>query len=146
MTSLPPHDPIGDLNQVLSEVINEVSGVKQARRVVPETHALHAELDQLFEDLRKWAELLIERDEALGVSPLSVMPSVAGRTPANLWPRGADDDEVRRVIGAHLDRLQEHVAAALAEQESDESRAPLAQMKSALLAHRRVLSGAVDPA
>ena len=70
MTSLPPLDPIGVLNQMLSEFIDEVAGVKQARRAVPETHALHAELDQLFEDLRTWAASL-KRDEALGVSPLS---------------------------------------------------------------------------
>lgn len=139
MSSIPRHDPIAALNQVLNEVIDEVGAVKQAHRTVPETHALHAELDQLFEDLRRWAQLLLERDEALGVSPLSVMPSVAGRTPKNLWPHGADDDEVRRVIGAHLDRLAEHVAVALSEQESEESRTPLAEMNGALLAHKRAL-------
>jgi hypothetical protein len=146
MSSVPRHDPIAALNQVLSEVIDEVSGVKQARRAVPETHALHAELDRLFEDLRRWAQLLVERDEALGVSPLSVMPSVAGRTPTNLWPHGADDEEVRRVIGAHLDRLEEHVVAALADQEAEESRAPLAEMQRGLLVSKQALAGSVDPA
>jgi hypothetical protein len=144
MSSSPGHDPIAALNQVLSEVVDEVGGLKQARRAVPETHALHAELDRLFEGLRRWAQLLIERDEALGVSPLSVMPSVAGRTPTNLWPNGADDEQVRRVIGAHLDRLAEHVAAALADQENEESRAPLAEMQRDLILHQRALKESVD--
>lgn len=140
MSSIPRHDPIAALNQVLSEVIDEVTGVKQARRAIPDTHPLHLELDQLFADLRRWAELLIERDQALGVSPLSVMPSVAGRTPTNLWPHGADDEEVRLVIGAHLDRLIEHVTAALAEQDNEESRTSLAEINGALLAHKRALN------
>jgi hypothetical protein len=146
MSSVPTHDPIAALNQVLSEVIDEVSGVKQARRAVPETRSLHAELDRLFEDLRSWAQLLVERDEAMGISPLSVMPSVAGRTPTNLWPHGADDEDVRRVISSHLDRLEEHVAAALADQETEESRAPLAEIQRGLLLNKQALAGSVGPA
>ena len=126
-------DPTAALNQVLSEV-------KQAHRKVPETHALHAELDQLFADLRTWALLLVEQDEALGVAPLARMTSVAGRTPVNLWPGVATDAEVRRIVGEHLDRLEEHVAAALAQQEDDGSRAALADVERGLLAHRRALS------
>jgi hypothetical protein len=145
MSSVPTRDPIAALNQVLSEVIDEVSRVKQARRTVPETHTLHAELDQLFEDLRRWAQLLVERDEALGVSPLSVMPSVTGRTPTNLWPHGADDEEVRRVIGSHLDRLGEHVAAALADQETEQSRAALLELQRGLFVNRQALAGISDP-
>jgi hypothetical protein len=145
MSSIPRHDPIAALNQVLSEVIDEVGGVKQARRTIPERHALHAELDQLLEDLKRWAQQLLELDETLGVSPLSVMPSVAGRKPTNLWPHGADDEEVRRVIHAHLDRLTEHVAAAEAEQETEESRALLTYMTGALLAHKEALNRAIDP-
>lgn len=144
MSSIPRHDPIAALNQVLSEVIDEVGGVKQARRTVPERHALHAEIDQLLEDLKSWARQLIELDEALGVSPLSLMPSVAGRKPTNLWPHGAGDEEVRQVIHAHLDRLAEHVAAAEAEQETEESRALLAYMTGALLAHKVALDRAID--
>jgi DNA-binding ferritin-like protein len=111
----PPDDPAVSLNQVLSEVIDVVLDVKQAHRKVPETHALHAELDQLFDDVRAWARLLVDQDEALGVSPLSSMPSLAGQTPPNLWPRTASDAEVRRVVGELLDRLGQHVATARAE-------------------------------
>ena len=136
----PPHDPNAALNQVLSEVIDVVQDVKQAHRKVPGTHALHAELDQLFRDLGAWAQLLVARDEALGVSPLASMTSVAGRKPTNLWPGAASDDEVRRIVGEHLDRLEQHVAAALADQEDDGSRAALADVERGLLAHRRALS------
>jgi hypothetical protein len=145
MSSIPRHDPIAALNEVLSEVIDEVSGVKQARRNVAEGNALHAELDQLFDDLREWAQQLIKLDETLGVSPLSAMPSVAGRKPTNLWPHGATDEEVRRVMHTHLDRLAEHVATAEAEQETEESRVLLAHMNGALIAHREALDRAIDP-
>jgi DNA-binding ferritin-like protein len=136
----PPHDPTAALNQVLSEVIDVVQDVKQAHRKVPETHALHAQLDQLFDDLRKWAGLLMDQDEALGVSPMASMTTVAGRKPLNLWPGAATDEEVRRVIGEYLDRLGQHVAAALAEQEDEGSRAALADVERGVLAHRLALS------
>ena len=49
--SLPRRDdPIAALNQVLSEVIDAILDVRQAHRRVPETHSLHAVLDQLFAD------------------------------------------------------------------------------------------------
>jgi DNA-binding ferritin-like protein len=135
----PPDDPALALNEVLSEVIDVVQDVKQAHRKVPETHALHAELDQLFEDLGAWARLLIEQDEALGVSPLDRMPSVAGRTPPNLWPGAASDEEVRRLINEHLDRLEQHVAAALVAQDDERSREALADVERGLLVHRKKL-------
>src|SRR5690348_16459045 len=82
-------DPIAALNQVLSEVIDAILDVGQAHRRVPETHALNAVLDQLFADLRAWAGLLADQDQALGVSPLAYMPSApAGRhRPAGTGPR-----------------------------------------------------------
>jgi DNA-binding ferritin-like protein len=133
-------DPIASLNQALSEVIDEVQDLKQALWRVTETHPLHALLDQLFDDLRSWAGLLIERDEALGVSPLARMPSVAGRTPPNQWPGTVSEDDVRRLVGEHLDRLEQHVAAARAEQDEDSSRAVLAEVERGLSAHRRALT------
>jgi DNA-binding ferritin-like protein len=132
-------DPIAALNQVLSEVIDAVLDVKQAHRRVPETHALHAVLDQLFADLRTWAWLLADQEQALGVSPLASMPSAAGRTPPSPWHGAASDAEVRRIVGEHLDRLGQHLAAALAEQQDDKVRAALAEVEQGILAHRRTL-------
>jgi hypothetical protein len=97
-----------------------VQDVKQAHVKVPETQALHAELDRLFSDLKIWVRLLIECDEGLGASPLERMPSVAGRTPANLPPGSTTNEEVRRIVEAHLNEL-EHVAAGLEAQDDPQS-------------------------
>ena len=138
MSMSPPRDPIAALNQTLSEVIDEVLEVKQARWIVPEAHALHGQLDQLFDDLGTWARLLFEQDDALGVSPLASMPSVAGRERPNLRRGAATDEEIRRIVGEHLDRLEQHVAAALAEQEDDRLRTALGEVVRGLLAQREV--------
>ena len=133
-------DPIAALNQVLSEVIDAILDVRQAHRRVPETHSLHAVLDQLFADLRTWAWLLADQDQALGVSPLASMPTAAGRTPPNPWHGAASDEEVRRIVGEHLDRLGQHLAAALAEQHDDTVRTALAEVERGILAHRQALN------
>jgi hypothetical protein len=133
-------DPVAALNQVLSEVIDAVLDVRQARRRVPETHALHAVLDRLFDDLRTWARLLVDQDQALGVSPLAIMPTAAGRTPPHSWHGAASDDDVRRVVGEDLDRLGQHLAAALADQRDDKVRPVLAEVERGLLIYRRALS------
>ena len=133
-------DSAAALNQVLSEVIDGVLDVRQAHRRVPETHALHAVLDQLFGDLRAWARLLADQDRALGVSPLASMPTAASRKPPHSWHGAANDEEVRRIVGEDLDRLGQHLAAALAEQHDDKVRAALAEVQRGLLVHRRVLS------
>jgi thioesterase domain-containing protein len=132
-------DPVAALNQVLSEVIDAILDVKQAQRRVPETHALNAVLDQLFADLRTWARLLAEQDQALGVSPLAYMPSAAGRTPPAPWHGAASDQEVRRIVGEHLDRLAQHLAAALAEQHDDTVRMALAEVERGILAYQQAL-------
>jgi hypothetical protein len=135
---------IASLNQVLSEVIDEIAAMKQARRIVPETHSLRRALNQFFADLIAWKELLIERDEVLGVSPLAFIPSSAGRQPMNLWPHGVDDDVVRRTIDGHIDRLEACVRSAMSEQENEESRASLAKMQQGLLVNRRALERGMD--
>jgi DNA-binding ferritin-like protein len=128
------------LNQVLSDVIDAILDVRQAHRRVPETQALHALLDQLFADLRTWARLLADQDEALGVSPLASMPSPSGRTAPSPWHGNATSEEVRRIVGGHLDRLGEHVAAALAVQQDDKVRATLTEVEQGILAYRQALS------
>jgi hypothetical protein len=78
-------DPVAALNQALSDVIDTVLDVRQAHRRVPETHALHAVLDRLLDDMRTWAGLLMDQDQALGVSPLANISSGAGRMPPHSW-------------------------------------------------------------
>jgi DNA-binding ferritin-like protein len=139
--STPRHDdPAAAINQVLSEVIDAILDVKQAHRRVPETQALHAVLDQLFDDLRTWARLLADQDEALGVSPLASMPSGASRTPLNPWHGAASNEQVRRIVGEHLDRLAHYLSAALADQQDDNIRAALTEVERGVLADARALS------
>src|SRR5580704_13006206 len=106
-------DPVAALNQALSDVIDTVLDVRQAHRRVPETHALHAVLDRLWDDMRAWAALLMDQDQALGVSPLANMVSGAGRTPPHAWHGAASDEDVRRVVGRpRRSRLRAKRAAA----------------------------------
>jgi DNA-binding ferritin-like protein len=135
-----PDVPAAALNRALSEVIDGVLDVKQAHRRVPETHALHAQLDQLLGDLRTWARLLADQDQALGISPLTRMPTSAGRTPPHSWHGAASDEEVRRIVGEDLDRLSQYLGAALSEQHDDKVRAALAEVQRGLLVHKQALS------
>ena len=133
------HDPAAALNQVLSEVIDAILDVRQAHRRVPDTQALHAELDQLLTDLRTWAQLLADQDQVHGVSPLASMASAASRTPLNPRHGAASNQEVRRIVGEHLDRLGHQLSAAFAEQQDDPTRAALTEVEQGILAHRRAL-------
>jgi DNA-binding ferritin-like protein len=135
MTSASRHDPLVALNEVLSEVIDMVMALRQAHRKVPETHELHAELDQLLSDARRWAELLVAADTARGVSALDYMPSVAGRQRPDLWHGPVDNDEVRRVVAEQLDRLAEHLRAASSEQDDDHVRDLLDRINAELQSH-----------
>jgi hypothetical protein len=84
--------------------------------------------------------LLADQDQALGVSPLSSISSVAGRTPPTPWHGAATSEEIRRIVGEHLDRLGLHLTAALAEQQDDSVRAALTEVERGILAHRRALT------
>jgi DNA-binding ferritin-like protein len=133
-------DRVAALNQVLSEIIDGVLDVRQALRRVPETRALHAMLDQLLHDLRTWANLLADQDQALGVSPLASMSTGSGRTPPHSWHGAASDEDVRRIVGEDLDRLGRDLSAALADQHDDPVRAALAEVQRGLLVHTKALS------
>jgi hypothetical protein len=123
------------LNEVLSEVIDVVMALRQAHRKVPQTHELRAELDQLFSDGRRWADLLMAADAARGVSALDYMPSVAGRQRPDLWHGPVGDEEVRRVVAELLDRLAEHLRVALSEQDDDRVRELLDRINAELQSH-----------
>jgi hypothetical protein len=123
------------LNGVLSEVIDVVMALRQAHRRVPETHELHAELDQLFSDARTWAELLMGADTARGVSALDYMPSVAGRQRPDLWHGPVRDEDVRQVVTGQLDRLAEHLRLAVSEQDDDNVRELLDRIGAELQSH-----------
>jgi hypothetical protein len=136
----PPHGAIAALNDVLSEVIDVVQGVKQADRKVPRNHEMHQELERLLERLKTWASLLMAEDEQLGSSPIGNMPTVAGRTPPNLWTGTPTDDEVRSTVLDLLDRLSVHLAAAQREQVDEGARTLLGNIQQQLMSRVRALS------
>ena len=131
-------EAIAALNEILSEVMDVVQDVKQANWRVSPNHSLHAELNELYDDVRAWAQRLILQDESLGVSPLTRIPSAEGRARPSLG--SMTDDEVRQLLGDHLARLDEHVAAALAKQHDPGSQAALREIDAAVVAHRKALS------
>jgi hypothetical protein len=68
------------------------------------------------------------------------MPTAAGRTPPSPWHGAATNEEIRRIVGGHLDRLGQYLSAALAEQHDDNVRAALTEVERGILAHRSALN------
>jgi hypothetical protein len=135
-------DPLASLNTVLSEVIDFIAEVKQARFRFAAPPELHAELDQLFDDARSWAQLLVMEDDAHGRSPLASIPTAAGRRPANLGREASSAEELRRLLDDHLGRLDHHVAQAMALQDDDELRDALGTVDAGVRLHREAITSA----
>lgn len=136
----PQAGPVAAINRVLSEIIDVIQDVKQAHRNVPEAQTLHRELDLVFDDLRAWAQLLLDQDDAHGGSPLVDMPTVAGRPIANLWRTTPTIDDARRVVAEHLERLGRLVAATAVPPGDEGMRDALAQIERGISAHLAALS------
>jgi hypothetical protein len=145
VTAAGPGDPIVALNQVLDEVLDLMLEVRQADRKVPPSHELHGELDRLIGDLVSWRTLLADEDIALGVSPLSFIPSAAGRTPPNPWAGTPTDDEVSLLVGDHLLRLEDHLHAVLTDPIVGSARRTFADMQRGVQAHRETMRGFRSP-
>ena len=73
------------------------------------------------------------------MSALASVTTGQGRTPPNPWHGVASAEEIRQIVGGHLDRLAGYLAAALAEQEDDKVRATLTEVQQAIVAYTRAL-------
>jgi hypothetical protein len=135
-----PSDALAPLNDVLNEVIDVARDARDARWRFSAPAALHAELAGLFEDARSWSRLLIEQDEAHGVSPLGLVPTAAGRQGDDLGPEAATVAGVREALDHVLGRLGLHVAAVLDGEQDPAVRAALGEVAQGVVAHRKALA------
>jgi hypothetical protein len=129
------------INGALSEVLDVVADVKQSDRKAPLNHELHGQLDELFEDLRTWASLLMAEGEQLGSPALGNIPTMSGRTLRNLWPGSPTDEEICRSVLGRIDQLSVHLATVQGEQEDEDARALLVNIQQELGRHVHALSG-----
>lgn len=133
-------DPLAALNAVLNEIIDFVREVKDARWRFGAAGSLHAELDSLFGDAKSWAAHLVEVDDDHDRSPLASMPTPSERRSSSLRPHISTVDDVRRELDDVLDRLDHHLAGAVALQVDADLRDALADVENGVRRHRQVLS------
>jgi hypothetical protein len=131
--------PLVALNAVLNEIIDLVREVKEARWRFGASASLHAELDSLFDDARRWARDLIELDEEHGRSPLESMPTASARHSRDLRPDIPTADDVRRELDNALGRLDQHVAMAVASEVDEDLSEALGHIDDGVRRHRQAL-------
>ena len=135
MPAPPSRDPITALNKIHSEVVDLALTVQQTQHTVQQGHKLRDDFDRLFTSARTWAALLVDADNALGVSALARMPTPAARRPPRPWAGQASDHEVRHAVGEHLKRLAEHIPAAPSQQQDDLTSQVLDRLNTELHVH-----------
>lgn len=96
-----------ELQPLLVELVDLGLTAKQAHWNVtgPLFRPLHAQLDELADDARAWADQVAERVVALGVPSDGRIETVAAQTPLPAFPDGFVEDS--KVVVAVVTRLDE---------------------------------------
>ena len=97
-----------ELQPLLVELVDLGLTAKQAHWNLtgPLFRPLHAQLDELADDARLWADQVAERVVAIGVPPDGRIETVASQTPLPAFPDGfIEDSKVLVTIVARLDEI-----------------------------------------
>ena len=99
-----------ELQPLLVELVDLGLTAKQAHWNVtgPFFRPLHAQLDELADDARTWADMVAEREVAIGQPSDARIETVAAQTPLPAFPDGfVEDGKVVAAIVARLDEIIE---------------------------------------